>query len=152
MSGDLGPVYGFQWRHSGAGYVNMHTNYTNQGVDQLAEIIHLIRNNPDSRRIIMCAWNPPGKFDNNPHITFVLITYKHFGYVYENYQLKYMIFVVIVSTATSQLPLVAFYLSYLSVMYVNLLNITESTIIFLNSVHSFSIGSFNGEYISNGYM
>nr|KAG5699231.1 hypothetical protein BaRGS_012752 [Batillaria attramentaria] len=56
--GDLGPVYGFQWRHSGAEYVDMHTDYTGQGVDQLAEVISLIRNNPDSRRIIMCAWNP----------------------------------------------------------------------------------------------
>ncbi|KAL8577730.1 hypothetical protein ACOMHN_065547 [Nucella lapillus] len=56
--GDLGPVYGFQWRHSGAAYQDMHADYTGQGVDQLQEVINLIRNNPESRRIIMCAWNP----------------------------------------------------------------------------------------------
>ena len=60
ISGDLGPVYGFQWRHSGAEYKDMHTDYTGQGVDQLKEVINLVRNNPDSRRIIMCAWNPSG--------------------------------------------------------------------------------------------
>ena len=56
--GDLGPVYGFQWRHFGAKYVDMHTDYTGQGVDQLAEVIHTIKTNPDSRRIIMSSWNP----------------------------------------------------------------------------------------------
>lgn len=56
--GDLGPVYGFQWRHFGAKYVDMHTNYDSQGVDQLANVIDKIKNNPDDRRIIMTAWNP----------------------------------------------------------------------------------------------
>jgi len=56
--GDLGPVYGFQWRHFGAKYEDMHTDYTNKGVDQLADCIDKIKNNPDDRRIIMSAWNP----------------------------------------------------------------------------------------------
>jgi len=56
--GDLGPVYGFQWRHFGATYRDMHTDYTGQGVDQLAECIDKIKNNPEDRRIIMSAWNP----------------------------------------------------------------------------------------------
>lgn len=56
--GDLGPVYGFQWRHAGAEYKTMHDNYENQGVDQLINCINDIKNNPDSRRIIMSAWNP----------------------------------------------------------------------------------------------
>ena len=56
--GDLGPVYGFQWRHAGAEYKTMHDNYDNQGVDQLINCINDIKNNPDSRRIIMSAWNP----------------------------------------------------------------------------------------------
>lgn len=56
--GDLGPVYGFQWRHFGAEYKDMHTDYTGQGVDQLAECIEKIKNQPEDRRIIMSAWNP----------------------------------------------------------------------------------------------
>lgn len=56
--GDLGPVYGFQWRHFGAKYVDMHTDYTGQGYDQLQKVIDTLRNNPTDRRIIMSAWNP----------------------------------------------------------------------------------------------
>ena len=57
--GDLGPVYGFQWRHFGAQYKDCHTDYTNQGYDQLAQIIHTLKTNPYDRRIILSAWNPP---------------------------------------------------------------------------------------------
>jgi thymidylate synthase len=56
--GDLGPIYGFQWRHFGAKYINMHTDYTGQGIDQLREVIHKIKHSPNDRRIIMSAWNP----------------------------------------------------------------------------------------------
>ncbi|PWN51748.1 hypothetical protein IE53DRAFT_385899 [Violaceomyces palustris] len=56
--GDLGPVYGFQWRHFGADYKDCDTDYTSQGVDQLKEVIDKIKNNPTDRRIIMSAWNP----------------------------------------------------------------------------------------------
>ncbi|KAG0726445.1 Thymidylate synthase [Chionoecetes opilio] len=55
--GDLGPVYGFQWRHFGAEYTNMHADYSGKGVDQLQKVIDTIKNNPNDRRIIMCAWN-----------------------------------------------------------------------------------------------
>jgi thymidylate synthase len=58
--GDLGPVYGFQWRHFGAQYVNRDTDYTGQGFDQLTDVIDKIKNNPTDRRIIMSAWNPAG--------------------------------------------------------------------------------------------
>lgn len=56
--GDLGPVYGFQWRHFGAEYVDAKTDYTGQGVDQLAEVARKLRENPYDRRIILSAWNP----------------------------------------------------------------------------------------------
>lgn len=50
--------YGWQWRHFGAKYTNMHADYTGQGIDQLANIIHTIKTNPTDRRIILSAWNP----------------------------------------------------------------------------------------------
>ena len=56
--GDLGPVYGFQWRHFGARYVDSKANYEGQGVDQLAEVIRKLRYKPYDRRIILSAWNP----------------------------------------------------------------------------------------------
>ena len=56
--GDLGPVYGFQWRHFGARYVDCETDYAGQGVDQLQRIVETLRRNPNDRRMVMCAWNP----------------------------------------------------------------------------------------------
>lgn len=70
--GDLGPVYGFQWRHFGAEYIGFGNDnetddmitdeqlrmYKGKGFDQLADVIDKIRNHPHSRRIIMSAWNP----------------------------------------------------------------------------------------------
>ena len=56
--GDLGPVYGFQWKHFGANYINNKTDYTNEGVNQLKEIIQQIKKDPNSRRLILSAWNP----------------------------------------------------------------------------------------------
>lgn len=57
---DLGPIYGFQWRHFNADYVSCDTDYSNKGIDQLTEVINtlkdpLLRN---SRRLIISAWNP----------------------------------------------------------------------------------------------
>jgi thymidylate synthase len=51
-------VYGFQWRHFGAQYVDAKTDYTGQGVDQLARIVHTLRTNPFDRRLVLSAWNP----------------------------------------------------------------------------------------------
>lgn len=55
--GDLGPIYGFQWRHWGAEYKDHKTDYSGQGIDQIAKIIDDLKNNPFSRRIILSAWN-----------------------------------------------------------------------------------------------
>jgi thymidylate synthase len=56
--GDAGPIYGFQWRHFGAKYQNCHTDYASQGVDQLERVIHQLKTDPHSRRMLVCAWNP----------------------------------------------------------------------------------------------
>ena len=58
--GDLGPVYGHQWRHFNAKYETHETDYTGQGVDQLAEIIRCLKDPVErfSRRLVMSAWNP----------------------------------------------------------------------------------------------
>ena len=57
--GDCGPFYGFQWRHFGATYNGKHAKYEGKGFDQLQHCIDQIKNNPNSRRIILTAWNPP---------------------------------------------------------------------------------------------
>jgi len=58
--GDLGPIYGHQWRHFNAKYENFNTDYTGQGVDQLQNIINDLKDpaKRTSRRLIMSAWNP----------------------------------------------------------------------------------------------
>jgi dihydrofolate reductase / thymidylate synthase len=56
--GDIGPGYGFQMRHYGASYTNCSADYNGQGKDQLKECIHLLNNDPHSRRIIINLWNP----------------------------------------------------------------------------------------------
>lgn len=60
--GDLGPVYGWQWRHFGAEYRGTKgddgVDYDGQGVDQLAWVLRELRENGDSRQIVLSAWNP----------------------------------------------------------------------------------------------
>lgn len=55
---DCGAIYGFQWRHFGAKYINCHTDYKGKGFDQIKYIIEEIKKNPSSRRLILSAWNP----------------------------------------------------------------------------------------------
>ncbi len=58
--GDLGPVYGHQWRYFNAKYSSCDADYSGKGVDQLAYIIKCLKDPKErnSRRLIMCAWNP----------------------------------------------------------------------------------------------
>ncbi|MAV57175.1 MAG: thymidylate synthase [Candidatus Pelagibacter sp.] len=58
--GDLGPVYGYQWRHFNAEYKTRHDDYSGQGFDQLQYVIDQLKDpeQRSSRRIIMSAWNP----------------------------------------------------------------------------------------------
>lgn len=46
-NGDLGPVYGYQWR-----------NWNGEEIDQIKELIHMLKTNPNSRRMLISAWNP----------------------------------------------------------------------------------------------
>lgn len=58
--GDLGPVYGHQWRFFNASYEDCHKNYNGKGVDQLQNVIDDLKD-PDkrySRRHVISAWNP----------------------------------------------------------------------------------------------
>jgi thymidylate synthase len=55
---ELGPIYGFQWRHFGADYVDYTTDYSGQGVDQIAKLVETLKRDPYDRRMIVSAWNP----------------------------------------------------------------------------------------------
>ncbi len=55
--GDLGPVYGHQWRNFGATRL-LDGTYAGDGFDQLAAVVEAIRSNPRSRRHIVTGWNP----------------------------------------------------------------------------------------------
>jgi len=46
-NGDLGPVYGHQWR-----------NWNSENLDQIKEVVATLKNNPNSRRMLVSAWNP----------------------------------------------------------------------------------------------
>jgi thymidylate synthase len=56
-AGDLGPVYGHQWRNFGATRRSDGT-YARDGVDQIARVVSQIRETPWSRRMIVTGWNP----------------------------------------------------------------------------------------------
>ena len=56
--GDIGPTYGFGFRHYGATYKGMDENYQDKGFDQIAYVLDELKNNPTSRRILINLWNP----------------------------------------------------------------------------------------------
>lgn len=55
---DLGPIYGFQWRHFNALYTTFEADYAGKGIDQLKKVVETIKTNPRDRRMIVSAWNP----------------------------------------------------------------------------------------------
>jgi thymidylate synthase len=57
LPGDLGPVYGHQWRNFGA-TEKPDGSYAANGFDQLSAVLRAIRENPHSRRLIVTGWNP----------------------------------------------------------------------------------------------
>ena len=56
-AGDLGPIYGHQWRNYGA-TKREDGSYESNGVDQITDVIEQIKTNPNSRRLIVSGWNP----------------------------------------------------------------------------------------------
>lgn len=61
--GDLGPIYGHQWRHFNASYTNCNKNYENEGFDQINRIVKILKGEDPketkySRRLVVSAWNP----------------------------------------------------------------------------------------------
>ena len=57
-SGNLGPVYGFQWKNWGSkNKPGKNISSLEQGIDQISKVINEIKTNPDSRRLIVSAWN-----------------------------------------------------------------------------------------------
>ena len=56
--GDLGPMYGFNWRHFNAEYSGCDKDYTGEGLDQLQNLITEIKENHNSRRLLMTTFNP----------------------------------------------------------------------------------------------
>ena len=56
---ELGPVYGWQWRNFGAGYIAHNEMPEGHGCDQLRNLTETLKTDPDNRRMIVSAWNPP---------------------------------------------------------------------------------------------
>ena len=55
---EMGPIYGWQWRNFGAHYTAYNTLPEGQSCDQLRQIVQTLKTDPESRRMIVSAWNP----------------------------------------------------------------------------------------------
>lgn len=55
---ELGPIYGWQWRHFGAKYVTYNVPPENNGIDQLKKVVDTLKKDPSDRRMLVSAWNP----------------------------------------------------------------------------------------------
>ena len=70
---DLGPIYGWQWRHFGAEYKGYDVDYTGQGVDQLKRMVDMLKTKPYSRQNLVLAWSPM-------HADIVVPPFCHYGF------------------------------------------------------------------------
>lgn len=70
---DLGPIYGWQWRHFGGEYKNYDTDYTGVGVDQLKRLVDDLKKTPYSRQMLVLAWSPM-------HRDIVVPPFCHYGF------------------------------------------------------------------------
>lgn len=55
---ELGPIYGWQWRNFGAKYTRWNKEAEGVGIDQLKNLVDILKTNPSDRRMIVSAWNP----------------------------------------------------------------------------------------------
>lgn len=55
--GETGPIYGFQWKHWGAKYIQGKKDYVGEGIDQVSQVIETLKTDPYSRRHIISGWN-----------------------------------------------------------------------------------------------
>ena len=70
-NGNLGPVYGYQWR-----------NWNNENIDQLSDVINTLKTNPNSRRMLISAWNPSVLPDTSSLLAKMLLMEKqHYPHV-----------------------------------------------------------------------
>lgn len=56
--GDMGPLYGFNWKHFGAEYKDCKSDYTGKGYNQIEDVLYLLEKDPHSRRILLTDYNP----------------------------------------------------------------------------------------------
>ncbi|MBU0661217.1 thymidylate synthase [Patescibacteria group bacterium] len=70
---DLGPIYGWQWRHFGAEYKGYDVDYTGKGFDQLKRMVNLLKKTPYSRQNLVLAWSPM-------HADIVVPPFCHYGF------------------------------------------------------------------------
>jgi dihydrofolate reductase/thymidylate synthase len=57
VEGDIGPLYGYTWRHWGYPYEGCDKDYKGKGIDQIQQCLDLIKKDPNSRRIVFSGWN-----------------------------------------------------------------------------------------------
>jgi dihydrofolate reductase / thymidylate synthase len=87
--GDMGPTYGFNFRYFGGEYKDCNTNYEGCGFDQLSELVHTLKTNKDSRRMIITLWDP----ENNVKSSLPSCMCFYQFYVSENTKLNLQVYI-----------------------------------------------------------